>query len=103
LRKHLHKFTNCPTTTEDKGEAVTHQKMNQREKRRLNRERIDRTKSYSFKGGIQGKKKTRRGKKKKPSWVLQRKKEQEKTMKEYASQRKERWEQYQEFRRKITE
>ena len=47
-------------------------------------------------------KKTRRGKKKKPAWVLKRKKEQEEAMKKYSAQRKERWEQYQEFKRKIS-
>lgn len=47
------------------------------------------------------KKKTRRGKKKKPAWVLKRQKEKEKALKQYKQQSKERWEQYQEFLRKI--
>ncbi len=50
-----------------------------------------------------GRRKTRRGKKKKPEWVLVNKKLKDKELKKYSAQKKERWEQYQEFRRKIGE
>lgn len=51
--------------------------------------------------GLKDKRITRRGNKKKPTWVLQRKKAKEEEMKKYKSQRQERWKQYQEFKRKI--
>ena len=49
-----------------------------------------------------GRRKTRRGKKKKPTHILVNKRLREKELKKYKSQSKERWEQYQEFRRLIS-
>jgi len=51
--------------------------------------------------GVTKKRKTRRGKKKKPAWVLKREQEKAKAMKEYKKQKRQRWLDYQEFQRKI--
>ena len=45
--------------------------------------------------------KTRRGKKKKPAWILKRKKARDKALAEYKKQAQERWLQYQEFQRLV--
>ena len=49
------------------------------------------------------KKKTRRGKKKKPAWVLKRQKEKAEALRQYKKSAQERWENYQEFQRKIAD